>query len=244
MYQPLEQFVINYNLSFFYNWIFFFFNKHLLTAFFMFIIFFYFILYTNNSINTFFMNVINTLMNELLNVTTFLFSFVFLIYLSVFTLIITFNVLGLLPFTSCWTTQFFANLTISFTLIVGLTLMNLDKNGVDFFSLFIPQGVPSLLLAPLFLLELFSYFIRILSLSIRLFSNMVAGHSLLHILFEMSLNIHSFLEHFITFFVFISAFVFVMVVIIFFFEIIVAFLQAYVFSIMFIIYCNDLKLTH
>jgi len=133
---------------------------------------------------------------------------------------------------------------LSSTLILGLTLYNIDKNGILFFNLFIPSGVPSALKVPLFILEFCSYFIRILSLSIRLFSNMVAGHSLLHILFAMSNNVHSLLETVLDGILFLSIFTLLVIVIIIFFEVIVAFLQAYVFAVMFVIYANDLSLTH
>jgi ATP synthase subunit 6 len=122
--------------------------------------------------------------------------------------------------------------------------MNLDKNGMLFFQLFIPKGVPSFLIPFLFCLEFFSYFIRILSLSIRLFSNMVAGHSLLHILFDMIINVKTFLETKLDLLLFVFIGLVLILFIIIVFEFIVAFLQAYVFAIMFSIYLNDLLLSH
>ena len=246
MFQPLEQYIINYNsLLFFHNYFdFVLLNKYIFVFLIIFLSIFYIITFIKYNIFQKYLKLVIFLINEFLNVSNFNFSFIFLLYLTTFNSILLFNLLGLLPFVPCWTTQFFANFTISFTLIIGLTLMNLDKNGMDFLSLFVPKGVPALLIRPLFMLELLSYFIRIFSLSIRLFSNMVAGHSLLHILFDMTCNIASFIEQYIVTLWVVGLFMLLIVVLIFFFEIVVAFLQAYVFSIMFIIYSNDLLLDH
>jgi len=72
----------------------------------------------------------------------------------------------------------------------------------------------------------------------------LAGHSLLHILFDMSQNIHSYFEYSLELFLFVSVFSLSIIIVIVGFEVIVAFLQAYVFAIMFVIYSNDLQLNH
>lgn len=239
MYQPLEQFVINL-IYIFPDFII---NKQFL----IFSILFTFFCFVIRLVPLFKISLLKffiKLINEMFNVVNFTFTFILLVYLSIFLFILILNLCGLLPFLPCWTTQFFSNITLSFTLIIGLTIMNLDKNGILFFQLFVPQGVPQLLKAPLFALEFFSYFIRILSLSIRLFSNMLAGHSLLHILFDMSQNVHVFFEFSLDLLIFVSVFSLFIIVIILFFELIVAFLQAYVFAVMFVIYSNDLNLSH
>jgi ATP synthase subunit 6 len=186
----------------------------------------------------------NRIVFEMINIVSFNFIFSAVLYFSVFIYVYIFNSIGLFPNTPCWTTQIYANLMLSFTLIMGITLLNIDKNGVLFFQLFIPKDVPQFLIPFLFTLEFLSYFIRILSSSIRLFSNMVAGHSLSHILYDMVLNIKYVLEakldlYFFIFFVLIG-----ILLIIVFSEFIAAFLQAYVFSVMFTIYLNDLNLQH
>lgn len=186
----------------------------------------------------------NKIMLEMINVVSFNFIFFAILYFAVFTYIYIFNIIGLFPNTPCWTTQIYANLMLSFCLILGITILNIDKNGVLFFQLFIPKGVPKILIPFLFILEFSSYFIRILSLSIRLFSNMVAGHSLLHILFDMILNIKYVLEAKLDVFFFLFPLLILILLMIVFFEFIVAFLQAYVFAIMFTIYLNDLNLQH
>jgi F0F1-type ATP synthase membrane subunit a len=69
-----------------------------------------------------------------------------------------------------------------FSIISGLTILGLYNQGYDFFDLFIPKGVPSALLPLLIAIEVTSYIARGFSLSIRLFANLMSGHSLIHIL--------------------------------------------------------------
>jgi ATP synthase subunit 6 len=252
MTQPLEQFINFYYLfcdlkGLFYIEVFFF-NKYIVVVL---LILFLFYCLTLFSIQTSFLRIFNILlifynriMLEMINVVSFNFIFFSLLYFSLFIYIYLCNLVGLLPNTPCFTTQIFGNLMLSFTLIIGITILNIDKNGFMFFDLFVPKGVPSFLIPFLFCLEMFSYFIRILSLSIRLFSNMVAGHSLLHILFDMVSSVKVVLEGkldllFVGFVVLIA-----LIIVIILFELIVAFLQAYVFSIMLCIYFNDLLLSH
>lgn len=237
MYQPLEQFIIHY-IGFIKG------SEFLMNKLFLLFVFaFIFVATYSYYFNSFFGLVVRFL-GEFFNIVNSTFSWLVLLFLSVFIFILLLNFFGLLPYVSCWTAQLFANLLLSFSLIFGLTLMNIDKNGMKFFNLFIPTGVPEAIKIPLFILELFSYFIRILSLSIRLFSNMVAGHTLLHILFEMSNNLHVVFEQVLDILLFVSLLSLMIILIVFAFELIVAFLQAYVFSVMFIIYSNDLQLEH
>jgi F0F1-type ATP synthase membrane subunit a len=69
-----------------------------------------------------------------------------------------------------------------FSIISGLTAIGFIKQGYAFINLFIPTGVPSALLPLLVAIELVSYIARGFSLSIRLFANLMSGHSLIHIL--------------------------------------------------------------
>lgn len=251
MTQPLEQFIPSY-YSYFDLYLFtidcLFFNKYLMAVLVVCVLgvstLLFINLLKNLSFAIKFQFYYNRIMVEMVNVVSFNFMFFTLLYFSVFLYIYVFNTIGLLPHTPCLTTQIFGNLFLSFTLIVGITLMNLDKNGVLFFQLFVPKGVPAFLIPFLFCLEFFSYFIRILSLSIRLFSNMVAGHSLLHILFDMVVNVRALLETKLDLFLALFGFLIAVIVVIVVFEVIVAFLQAYVFAIMFSIYLNDLNLSH
>jgi F-type H+-transporting ATPase subunit a len=184
------------------------------------------------------------IVSEMVNVVSFNFTSLVMPHLTISLHIYISNPSGLSPNTPCWTTQLYSNLMLSFLLIGGITLANIDKNGVSFFQLFVPKDVPNFLVPSLPCLEFLSYFIRILSLSIRLFSNMAAGHSLLHILSDMVLNVKYFLEAKIDIFFFAFFILIIILLVIVIFEFIVAFLQAYVFAIMFTIYLNDLNIDH
>ena len=106
-------------------------------------------------------------------------------------------------------------------------------NGYYFFLLFIPKGTPLILLPLIVVIEIVSYLIRTLSLSIRLFANMMAGHCLLFV-------ISSFIFSFINFIGVKSLFFIIFIYLgIFFLEFAIAFLQAYVFMILICIYLND-----
>ena len=255
LFQPLEQFkptIINFLQNIPDNFLIYFqsivFNKYtisLLVIFSIFVISLQFVRFYKK-IHTYitFQLLYNRMVLEMVNIVSFNFIFFAVLYFSMFTYIYIFNLIGLFPNTPCWTTQIYGNLMLSFTLILGITLLNIDKNGVLFFQPFIPKDVPQFLIPFLFTLEFLSYFIRILSLSIRLFSNMVAGHSLLHISYDMVLNIKYVLEAKLDLFFSVFIILVGILIIIVFFEFIVAFSQAYVFAIMFTIYLNDLNLQH
>merc|ERR1712196_435700 len=64
---------------------------------------------------------------------------------------------------------------------VGVTIIALFKHGLHFFSFFVPAGAPKVLIPFLILIEVISYFVRPISLSVRLFANMLAGHTMLKV---------------------------------------------------------------
>jgi ATP synthase subunit 6 len=128
-------------------------------------------------------------------------------------------------------------LYLSFTFFFGFVIISFLNFQLIFFLFFIPKNVPILLKILLTVIELISYLIRPFSLAIRLFANMLAGHTLLHI--------------FSTFYFYIMynyPFLFIIPLVIcisvFVLEIGVAFIQAYVFYILLIIYLNDSFTTH
>jgi F-type H+-transporting ATPase subunit a len=145
------------------------------------------------------------------------------------------NILGLLPFSFTYTSHIAVTFGLAAMVIVLVTVVALRIHGLHFFSYFFPEGAPKLL-APLIIpVEVISYLSRPVSLSIRLFANMVAGH----VMFEV----------FATFIVLMGgaglvggvAAIFPMAlnVILMGFEFLVAFLQAYVFAILTCIYLHD-----
>jgi len=101
---------------------------------------------------------------------------------SLFFFIIISNLSGNVPYSFCVPTSMIVSLGLSFTILVGVTIIGFEKHGIHFFSFFVPSGTPLGLVPLLVLIELISYLARALSLGIRLFSNLVAGHTLLKIL--------------------------------------------------------------
>nr|ULQ70072.1 ATP synthase F0 subunit 6 [Xyris pauciflora] len=92
------------------------------------------------------------------------------------------NPQGMIPFSFTVTSHFLITLALSFSLFIGITIVGFQRHGLHFFSFFLPAGVPLPLAPFLVLLELISYSFRALSLGIRLFANMMAGHSLVKII--------------------------------------------------------------
>ena len=159
------------------------------------------------------------------------FPFIF----ALFAFVLMGNVLGLLPYQFTYTSHIAVTFGLALMVIVLVTAVALSIHGTHFFSYFFPEGAPKVL-APLIIpVEIISYLSRPVSLSIRLFANMVAGHVMLDV--------------FATFIVLMGgagllggiAAIFPMAlnVLLMGFEFLVAFLQAYVFAILTCIYLHD-----
>ena len=105
------------------------------------------------------------------------FPFVF----TLFMFILFGNLLGMIPYSYTFTSQIAVTFTLAAIIFVGVTLIALLKHGFKFFTYFFPSGVP-IALAPLLIpIEIISYFIRPISLSVRLFANMLAGHTMMKV---------------------------------------------------------------
>jgi len=145
------------------------------------------------------------------------------------------NLFGLLPYGFTVTGHIAITLFFALSFNLSFFFFGVSKNGLKFFMLFIPKGAPVALLPLLVVIEVLSYLLRTVSLSVRLFANMMAGHTLMFIL---SSFIISFLSlGFIGFFP--GLVVFVILFAIFALEMGIAILQAYVFSILLTIYLRD-----
>ena len=101
---------------------------------------------------------------------------------SLFFFIIIANLNGNIPYGFTVTTSIVVSIGLSVIIFLGVTILGLQKHGLHFFSYFIPSGTPLALVPLLVLIELISYMARAVSLGVRLFANMVAGHTLLKIL--------------------------------------------------------------
>lgn len=153
------------------------------------------------------------------------FPFVFTLFMFVLTL----NMLGMLPYSFTVTSHIIITFALAAFVFLGVTLLGFIKHGVKFLKLFVPSGVPVVMLPLLVVIEVISYLTRPLSLSVRLFANMMAGHTMLKVFgaFVVALGLLGGWAPL----AFMVAFTGL--------EILVAFLQAYVFAILTCIYLND-----
>ena len=152
------------------------------------------------------------------------FPFIF----TVFMFVLVGNLIGMVPYGFTFTSHIIVTFTMAMVVFLGVTVIALIKHKIHFFTFFMPPDVP-LFMAPLLVpIEIISYLSRPMSLSVRLFANMLAGHTLLKVFagFVVALGLFG---------VFPLAFVVVLTGL----EIVIAFLQAFVFTILTCLYLND-----
>ena len=106
-----------------------------------------------------------------------------------FVFILTNNLIGMIPYSFASTAHFALTFSLSFTIVLGATILGFNKHGLKFFSLFVPSGCPLALLPLLVLIEFISYLARNVSLGLRLAANILSGHMLLNILSGFTYNI-------------------------------------------------------
>ena len=159
------------------------------------------------------------------------FPFIF----SIFMFVLMGNLLGLLPYAFTFTSHIAVTFVLALIVFVLVTAVGLVMHGWHFFTYFFPQGAPKAL-APLIIpIEVISYLSRVVSLSVRLFANMVAGHVMLIVFASFVVMIGSFgLIGILG-----AALPLAVQVVLVGFELLVAFLQAYVFAILTSIYLHD-----
>jgi F-type H+-transporting ATPase subunit a len=159
------------------------------------------------------------------------FPFIF----TLFMFVLFCNMLGMLPYSFTVTSHIIVTLIMAIFIFVAVTIIGFLKHGFGYLKLFVPSGVPMILLPLITIIEIISYLSRPVSLSVRLFANMMAGHTMLKVFggFVISLGmLGGWLP--LGFSVALTGL-----------EILVAFLQAYVFAILTCIYLNDaLNLHH
>jgi F-type H+-transporting ATPase subunit a len=159
------------------------------------------------------------------------FPFIF----SLFMFVLFCNMLGMLPYSFTVTSHIIVTLLMAIFIFIAVTVIGFLKHGFGYLKLFVPSGVPAVLLPLITVIEIISYLSRPVSLSVRLFANMMAGHTMLKVFggFVISLGmLGGWLP--LGFSVALTGL-----------EILVAFLQAYVFAILTCIYLNDaLNLQH
>ena len=108
---------------------------------------------------------------------------------TLFIFILINNLIGMVPYSFASTSHFILTFALSFTIVLGATILGFQKHGLEFFSLLVPAGCPLGLLPLLVLIEFISYLARNISLGLRLAANILSGHMLLNILAGFTYNI-------------------------------------------------------
>ncbi len=115
----------------------------------------------------------------------------FPVIFTLFMFVLFSNLLGLIPYSYTTTSQIVVTFALALAIFVGVTLIALVKHGFHFFSFFVPSGAPKALIPFLVVIEVISYFVRPVSLSVRLFANMLAGHTMLKVFAGLAVMIAS-----------------------------------------------------
>lgn len=110
---------------------------------------------------------------------------------TLFIFILINNLIGMVPYSFASTSHFVLTFALSFTIVLGATILGFQKHGLKFFSLLVPAGCPLGLLPLLVIIETISYLARNVSLGLRLAANVLSGHMLLNILSGFTYNIMS-----------------------------------------------------
>lgn len=146
------------------------------------------------------------------------------------------NFFGMIPFGFTLTSHIVITFFLSFSIFFGINLVGIMNHKLRFMGLFLPAGTPFIIMPFLFLIEVLSYISRVLSLAIRLFANMMSGHTLLKILATFLFG--SFAIGGI--FIFVNIVPIIALHIIIFMELCISLLQVYVFIVLSCIYLHDL----
>lgn len=152
---------------------------------------------------------------------------------TLFMFILFANLLGMLPGAFTSTSHLIVTLGLALTVFLAVTAVGIAKHGFHFFSLFVPPGVPMLMMPLMIPIEIISYLSRPVSLSVRLFANMMAGHTMMKVFAGFVVPLGA-----VTFGFGGLAPIAVNVALTG-FEFLVAFLQAYVFAVLACLYLND-----
>jgi F-type H+-transporting ATPase subunit a len=154
---------------------------------------------------------------------------------SLFMFILVANIVGLIPYTFTITSHIIITVSLAMVVFLTVVIYGFSKNGLKFFKLFVPSGIPIFILPLVVFIEVFSFFLRPISHSVRLFANMLAGHIALKVFASFipllaGLGIAGYAG---------AVMPLGMVIALTALELLVAFLQAYVFTILTCIYLND-----
>ena len=150
------------------------------------------------------------------------------------------NLIGMIPYSFTITSHIIITFSLALSIFIGINIIGLRTHGINFFSLFLPRGVPLIIVPLIITIEFLSYVVKVFTLSIRLFANMTSGHTLLKIIagFSWTMLISGGL---ISFFHIIPLLLLLTLIGL---ELAIAILQAYVFTLLTCIYLNDVLELH
>jgi len=159
----------------------------------------------------------------------------FPLILILFFFLLLCNLIGLIPYSFTLTSHLSITLALALMTYFGYNWIGIKKHKIKFLTLFLPAGANFILIPLLVPIEIVSYIFRVISLPVRLFANMMAGHTLLKVIagfawIMINVNFTLFIVHFIPMF---------LLVLLIGLELGVALIQAYVFTILTCIYIND-----
>lgn len=148
---------------------------------------------------------------------------------SIFIFILTLNMLGMIPGSFTVTSHIIVTFALAAMVWIVATLIGFARHGLGYLKLFVPEGVPLWLMPLIVPIEIVSYLIRPISLSVRLFANMMAGHTMLKVFAGFAVSLPFVAKAFPV--LFIAAFTGL--------EFLISFLQAFIFTVLTCIYLND-----
>ena len=145
------------------------------------------------------------------------------------------NFLGLIPGVYTVTSQIILTGLLAVTVYVLSLLIGFGRHGIKFLSILVPEGVPGWMMPLVIPIEIISQLARPLSLAVRLFANMTAGHTILFVLFTLTTSLAIYLKWL----------PFSISVVLYLLEVLVAFIQAYIFAVLSAVYLGQaMKLNH
>ena len=156
----------------------------------------------------------------------------FPIIFTLFMFILLGNLLGLIPGSFTFTSHIIVNFTMALCVIIAVTVLGFAIHGVRFLTFFVPHGAPKYMVPILVPIEVLSYCVRPVSLSVRLFVNMMAGHAMLDVFAAFVIGLGAY-------YVIPGIAPLALDVALYGFEFAVCFLQAYVFTVLTCLYLND-----
>jgi ATP synthase subunit 6 len=159
---------------------------------------------------------------------------------TLFIYLLLLNLFGMVPYVFTVTSHIIVTFSLALSLFLGINIIAIRLNKLNFLSLFLPKGVPVIIVPLLIIIELISYIVKVFTLAIRLFTNRTSGHTLLKIIASFTWSrilSGSFLQIVA---ILPRRLLFILIIL----ECGIALLQAYVFTLLIIIYLNDVITRH